>query len=61
MNDLAQNTAPAGHNVEGGFDVEIAIPFRSLRFPKKSEKPWGILLTRKFASYYVRLHKREGI
>lgn len=35
--------------VEGGFDVEVSIPFRSLRFPEKSELPWRIMLTRKFA------------
>jgi len=35
--------------VTGGFDVEVSIPFRSLRFPEKSELPWRIMLTRKFA------------
>jgi len=35
--------------VDGGFDVEVAIPFRSLRFPENSAAPWRILLTRKFA------------
>ena len=35
--------------VKGGFDVEVAIPFRSLRFADGSDTPWRILLTRKFA------------
>ncbi|MEE2827862.1 MAG: DUF5916 domain-containing protein [Myxococcota bacterium] len=40
----------AGRLVEGGFDVEIAIPFRSLRFPKKTDTNWRVLFKRKFAA-----------
>jgi len=39
----------AGRIVDDGFDVEIAIPFRSIRFPADTDSPWKILLTRKFA------------
>lgn len=39
-----------GRLVDGGYDVEVAIPFRSLRFPRGSEHPWGIQLKRKFAA-----------
>ena len=35
---------------EGGFDVEVAIPFQSLRFPVGSELPWRAMFTRKFAA-----------
>jgi hypothetical protein len=35
--------------VDGGFDVEVSIPFRSLRFAENSDLPWRIMLTRKFA------------
>lgn len=34
---------------EGGYDVEVAIPFRSLRFPTDSDLPWRAMFTRKFA------------
>jgi hypothetical protein len=40
----------AGRLVEGGYDVEIRIPFRSLRFPPTAEGDWRIFLTRKFAA-----------
>lgn len=30
----------------GGFTVEIAIPFRTLRFPRSGEQVWGINVTR---------------
>jgi hypothetical protein len=39
-----------GRIVDGGYDVEVAIPFRSLRFDPKSEQPWRILLKRKFTA-----------
>ncbi len=39
-----------GRIVEGGYDVEVAIPFRSLRFDPRSEQPWRILLKRKFTA-----------
>ena len=35
---------------EGGFDVEVAIPFQSLRFPIGSDLPWRAMFTRKFAA-----------
>lgn len=35
---------------DGGFTVEVSIPFRSLRFPKDSPRPWRALFTRKFAA-----------
>jgi hypothetical protein len=35
---------------DGGFDVELAIPFRSLRFPVDSGRPWRAMFTRKFAA-----------
>ena len=39
-----------GRIVDGGYDVEVAIPFRSLRFDPNSERPWRILLKRKFTA-----------
>ena len=39
-----------GRIVDGGYDVEVAIPFRSLRFDPRSEEPWRILLKRKFTA-----------
>lgn len=45
-----------GRIVEGGYDVEVAIPFRSLRFPKHSDQPWKFVVKRKFpkrAEYVV--------
>lgn len=41
----------SGRLVEGGFDVEIAIPFRSLRFPAKGESSWKVLFKRKFVAH----------
>jgi hypothetical protein len=35
---------------EGGYDVELAIPFQSLRFPVDSDRPWRAMFTRKFAA-----------
>lgn len=51
--------------VPGGFDVELAIPFRSLRFDRRGRAPWRILLQRKFAARdeyvaYPPLHKDLG-
>jgi len=40
--------ASKGRIVESGYDVEIAIPFRSLRFPKQSDRPWRFVVKRKF-------------
>jgi hypothetical protein len=40
----------AGRIVEGGFDIEMAIPFRSLRFPSKGGNTWKIQFKRKFAA-----------
>lgn len=34
---------------DDGYTVELALPFRSLRFPKGSPRPWRIQLTRRFA------------
>lgn len=34
----------AGHVEEGGYTVEMAIPFRSLRFPNGDEQTWGVVL-----------------
>ena len=39
-----------GRIVEGGFDVELAVPFRSLRFDPRSEQPWRVMITRRFAA-----------
>jgi hypothetical protein len=39
-----------GKIVEGGYDVEVAIPFRSLRFPKDSDRSWRVLFKRKFTA-----------
>ena len=41
----------AGRIVEDGFDVEIAVPFRSLRFPGKGEPNWKVLFKRKFVAH----------
>jgi len=43
-----------GRVVADGFVVEVAIPFRSLRFPSSQEQQWGLILTRKFADYGVK-------
>jgi len=37
----------AGRVTEGGYEVEAAIPFRSLRFPEREgEHEWGLLISR---------------
>lgn len=40
----------AGRLVEGGYVVEMVIPFRSLRFPRGDEQTFGLMLTRKLTS-----------
>lgn len=40
----------AGSFEKGGYRVEVAIPWRSLRFPKISERPWGVRFTRRFGA-----------
>lgn len=40
----------AGRLTETGFEVEMAIPFKSLRFPNSDRQTWGITLQR----YYQR-------
>jgi len=37
-----------GRVTDDGYVVEVAIPFRSLRFDPTSDKPWRVLLKRKF-------------
>ncbi len=54
-----------GRTVDGGYDVEIAIPFRSLRFDQGYDGPWGIQLKRKFSAHeeYVAwppVHRDDG-
>lgn len=39
-----------GRLVDGGYDMEVALPFRSLRFPIDGELPWRIMFTRKFVA-----------
>lgn len=42
-----------GQVVEDGFDLEIAIPFRSLKYPAPKEgeaQTWGLMITRKIPS-----------
>lgn len=39
-----------GRITDTGYTVEVAIPFRSLRFDPTSHKPWRILLKRKFTA-----------
>ena len=41
----------AGRLVEGGFNVEVAIPFRSLRFPAGENEGWKIQFKRKFPAH----------
>lgn len=38
-----------------GYRVEVAIPFRSLRFPNAAGQKWGLILTRKFAAEGVKV------
>ena len=40
----------AGSFEKGRYSVEVAIPWRSLRFPKVSDKPWGVRFTRRFGA-----------
>jgi hypothetical protein len=39
----------AGKINDQGYTVEMAIPFKSIRFPDKQEKVWGIMLGRNIA------------
>ena len=36
-----------GRVVDDGFELEIAIPWRSLRFPSGGRQDWGLIVTRK--------------
>ncbi len=40
----------AGTNEPGSYRVEVAIPWRSLRFPKNSTSPWHARFTRRFGA-----------
>jgi len=42
-----------GHVSDDGYTLEIAIPFRSLRYPGADENPqtWGVIVTRKIPEY----------
>ena len=40
----------AARLVDGGYDLEMFITFRSLRFAQDSQNPWRVFLTRKFAA-----------
>ncbi|MCO4773496.1 MAG: carbohydrate binding family 9 domain-containing protein [Deltaproteobacteria bacterium] len=40
----------AGTHERGRYRVEIAIPWRSIRFPKESSRPWRLRLTRRFGA-----------
>lgn len=39
-----------GRLTDDGYVVEVTLPFRSLRYPARSEQVWGLILTRKFAA-----------
>ena len=41
----------AGRVVDEGYDVEIAIPFRSIRFPRGVTPNWKVLFKRKFTAH----------
>lgn len=40
----------AGSHEPGRYSVEVAIPWRSLRFPKESSRPWRARFTRRFGA-----------
>ena len=40
----------AGRFEKGHYTVEVAIPYRSLRFPKVSDTPWQVRFTRRFGA-----------
>ena len=40
----------AGSFEKGRYRVEVAIPWRSLKFPKVSDSPWGVRFTRRYGA-----------
>jgi len=54
-----------GRVTDTGFVVEVAVPFRSLRFDPSSERPWRVLFKRKFPARdeyiaHPAIHRDEG-
>jgi hypothetical protein len=39
-----------GQVTDDGYTIEVAIPFRSLRYPDGGDQTWGVILTRKVPS-----------
>lgn len=63
-NDYSWDTiwASAGRITPTGYEVEMAIPFKSIRFPDKPEQVWGLTLERYYprdATHRITSHRND--